>query len=95
MMLNRRANDVLPLAPERVKSMGALVVPSASNRPPLATTILTPEASCTVVPGSMVKVTPFKIVMLPQTGIGLSLACQVVLARMLPLKQGGGMFVVI
>ena len=43
----------------------------------------------------MVKVTPFKIVMLPQTGIGLSLACQVVLARMLPLKQGGGGLVVI
>ena len=50
-----------PLAPERVKRIGALEVPSARSRPPLATVMLIPAARATVTPGSMINVAVFGI----------------------------------
>src|SRR5262245_27814167 len=76
--------------------MGALLVPSARRRPPLAMVRLRPDPICTVTPGWMVRVTPLLIVTLPQTTMGLLLAYQVVFTAMVPLSQfvGGGALVV-
>src|SRR6185369_519364 len=74
---------------ERVKRIGAEAVPSASKRPPFAILIPSPESSCTVVPGSMMRVTPLSIVTLPQMTIGLFVARQVVSTLMGPLRQLG------
>src|SRR5882762_1354000 len=77
----------LPLAPERVKRMGALEAPCAIRIPPFATVMFSPAPSCTVVPGWIVKVTPLLMVTLPQTTTGLLLAYQVVFTAMAPLTQ--------
>src|SRR5438876_6260790 len=78
----------LPLEPERVKRIGAFDVPCAIRTPPLATVRLNPAPICTVVPGSMVSVTPPLMVRLPQTTIGLLVTYQVVLTEIAPLTQG-------
>src|SRR6185436_4189582 len=65
-----------PLAPERVKRIGALEVPSATSRPPLATVMLIPAARATFTPGSMSKVVLFWTVTFVVITMGLLLAAQ-------------------
>src|SRR6266496_2201237 len=79
----------LPLVPERVKRIGAFDVPPASRRPPLAIVRFTAGSNSIVVPGSIVSVTPLLTVTLPQTWMGLLVACQVAFALMTPLMQLG------
>src|ERR1051326_4104901 len=67
--------------------MSAPGVPSASSRPPFVTTRSTLAPSCTLVPASIVRVTPSLTVTLANSKYGLSLANQAVLVEISPLTS--------